>query len=166
MNQSERRQILIRSLLRDRPECQKIAISHGSDEQSMQKHSHLNTIIVALESTSVYSIHIANFLSSYELLMPYKPYVYCLNPKMTANYRKSYVGMKKTDDMDAFLISDFARAGRTKKCEPWRDDSGDFVSEDNRISKTGNTYLRYYLGEAANNVRRMVTELPITFFRR
>lgn len=52
--------------------------------------------------------------------MPYKPYVYCLNPKMTANYRKSYVGMEKTDHMDAFLISDFARVGRTKKCEPWR----------------------------------------------
>ena len=87
----------------------------------MQKHPHLNTIIVALESTSVYSIHIANFLASCELLMPYKPYyVYCLNPKITANYRKSYVGMDKTDHMDAFLISDFARVGRTKKCEPWR----------------------------------------------
>ena len=30
----------------------------------MRKHPDLNTIIVALESTSVYSIHIANFLSS------------------------------------------------------------------------------------------------------
>lgn len=86
----------------------------------MHKQSHLNTIVVALESTSVYSIHIANFLASCEALMPYKPYVYCLNPKMTANYRKTYVGMDKTDPMDAFLISDFARVGRTKKCEPWR----------------------------------------------
>ena len=86
----------------------------------MKKHSDLNTIIVALESTSVYSIHIANFLSTCEVLMPYKPYVYCLNPKMTANYRKTYVGMDKTDSMDAFLIADFARVGRTKKCEPWR----------------------------------------------
>ena len=98
----------------------------GADELAgkiaacIQKHPHLNTIIVALESTSVYSIHIANFLSSCELLMPYKPYVYCLNPKMTANYRKTYVGMDKTDPMDAFLIADFARVGRTKKCEPWR----------------------------------------------
>ena len=88
--------------------------------ECMKKHSDLNTIIVALESTSVYSIHIANFLSTCEVLMPYKPYVYCLNPKMTANYRKTYVGMDKTDPMDAFLIADFARVGRTKKCEPWR----------------------------------------------
>ncbi len=48
--------------------------------ECMLKHSQLNTIIVALESTSVYSIHIANFLPSCEILMPYKPYVYCLNP--------------------------------------------------------------------------------------
>ena len=88
--------------------------------ECMKKHSDLNTIIVALESTSVYSIHIANFLSTCEVLMPYKPYVYCLNPKMTANYRKTYVGMDKTDSMDAFLIADFAKVGRTKKCEPWR----------------------------------------------
>lgn len=88
--------------------------------ECMKKHSDLNTIIVALESTSVYSIHIANFLSTCEVLMPYNPYVYCLNPKMTANYRKTYVGMDKTDPMDAFLIADFARVGRTKKCEPWR----------------------------------------------
>ena len=88
--------------------------------ECMKKHSDLNTIIVALESTSVYSIHIANFLSTCEVLMPYKPYVYCLNPKMTANYRKTYVGMDKTDPMDAFLIADFARVGRTKKCESWR----------------------------------------------
>lgn len=51
--------------------------------ECMHKHSQLNTIIVALESTSVYSIHIANFLASCETLMPYKPYVYCINPKMT-----------------------------------------------------------------------------------
>ena len=88
--------------------------------ECMHKHSQLNTIVVALESTSVYSIHIANFLSSGEILMPYKPYIYCLNPKMTANYRKTYVGMDKTDPMDAFLIADFARVGRTKQCEPWR----------------------------------------------
>ena len=60
----------------------------------MNSHPNLNTIVVALESTSVYSIHIANYLSTCELLMPYKPYIFCLNPKMTANFRKSYVGIQ------------------------------------------------------------------------
>ena len=41
----------------------------------MEKHKNLDTIIIALEATSVYSIHISNFLSSSEVLMPYKPYV-------------------------------------------------------------------------------------------
>ncbi|MCD7884809.1 MAG: IS110 family transposase [Lachnospiraceae bacterium] len=98
----------------------------GADElaetvvRCMEKHPDLNTIVAVLESTSVYSIHIANFLATSELLMPYKPYVYCVNPKMTANYRKSYIGMDKTDPLDAYLIADFARVGRTKKLEPWR----------------------------------------------
>lgn len=85
----------------------------------MQKHTDLNTVVVALESTSIYSIHIANFLSSCEELMPYHPYVFCLNPKMTANYRKSFIGMNKTDLLDAFIIADFARVGRIET-DPWR----------------------------------------------
>lgn len=98
----------------------------GADELAqmisacMIQHPNLDTIVIALESTSVYSIHIANFLSASEVLMPYKPYVYCVNPKATANYRKSYISMDKTDPVDAFLIADFARVGRTKKYEPWR----------------------------------------------
>ena len=98
----------------------------GADElaamiaQCMKKHSNLVSIIVALEATSVYSVHIASFLSTSEMLMPYKPYVFCVNPKATSNYRRSYIGMEKTDPTDAFLIEDFARVGRTKKLEPWR----------------------------------------------
>ena len=51
----------------------------------MQKHKHLDTLLIVLESTSVYSVHISNFLASSEVLMPYKPYVFCVNPKATAN---------------------------------------------------------------------------------
>ena len=54
-----------------------------------------------------------------EELMPYHPYAICLNPKMTANYRNSFIGMNKTDLLDAFMIADFARAGRIET-EPWR----------------------------------------------
>lgn len=34
--------------------------------------------------------------------------------------------MEKTDPIDAFLIADFARVGRTKKLEPWR--GGQFIA--------------------------------------
>ena len=79
----------------------------------------LNFVVIALESTSFYSTHIANFLSSNEVLLAYSPMVYCLNPKTIANYRKSFVDMDKTDPLDAYIIADFARCGRIKS-QPWR----------------------------------------------
>jgi transposase len=79
----------------------------------------LQYVVIALESTSFYSTHIANFLSSNEILLAYTPMVYCLNPKTIANYRKSFVDMDKTDPLDAFIIADFARCGRITS-QPWR----------------------------------------------
>ena len=79
----------------------------------------LKYVVIALESTSFYSTHVANFLSSNETLLFYKPMVYCLNPKSIANYRKSFVDMDKTDPLDAYVIADFARVGRITS-EPWR----------------------------------------------
>ena len=79
----------------------------------------LKYVVIALESTSFYSTHIANFLSSHEQLLFYKPLVYCLNPKSVANYRKSFVDMDKTDPLDAFIIADFARCVRITS-QPWR----------------------------------------------
>ena len=81
--------------------------------------SHFTTAVIALESTSFYGIHIANYLSADESLSAYGPYVYCLNPKMVSNYRKSFIGIGKTDPTDAFVIADFARVGRIST-EPWR----------------------------------------------
>lgn len=82
-------------------------------------HSEFSEVAIALESTSFYSIHIANFLSSDINLIPYKPFVFCLNPKTVANYKKSFIGLSKTDLIDAFVIADFARVGRITN-EPWR----------------------------------------------
>jgi transposase len=78
----------------------------------------LKFVVIALESTSFYSTHIANFLASNELLLAYNPLVYCLNPKTIANYRKTFVDMDKTDPLDAYIIADFARCGRITS-EPW-----------------------------------------------
>uniref|UniRef100_UPI00126A2DDB transposase n=1 Tax=Robinsoniella peoriensis TaxID=180332 RepID=UPI00126A2DDB len=41
----------------------------------------------------------------------------------------------------------------------WRKcDSGDFSSDDDPITSAGNAYLRYYLCEAANTLRRHIPE--------
>ncbi len=79
----------------------------------------VNKLMVALESTSFYGIHIANYLSSCEALMPFHTHVYCVNPKMIANYKKSYIDVGKNDAIDAFIIADFARVGRINTA-PWR----------------------------------------------
>lgn len=79
----------------------------------------INNLVVALESTSFYGVHIANYLSSCELLMPFNTHVYCINPKMIANYKKSFIGLGKNDNIDAFIIADFARVGRITS-SPWR----------------------------------------------
>lgn len=85
----------------------------------LSAHPEFKETAIALESTSFYSIHIANYLSSDINLLPFKPFVFCLNPKTVANYKKSFIGISKTDPIDAFVIADFARVGRIAT-EPWR----------------------------------------------
>lgn len=83
------------------------------------ENNDFKTTIISLESTSFYGVHIANFLSSSQILMPYNPYVYCLNPKEVANYKDSFNALDKNDGIDSFVIADFARVGRIHT-EPWR----------------------------------------------
>jgi len=45
-------------------------------------------------------------------------------------------------------------------------DSGDFTSEDNKMSKAGSPYLRYYLGEAANSIRKHSPEYADFYARK
>ena len=47
-----------------------------------------------------------------------------------------------------------------------KSDSGNFTSEDNKMSKAGNPYLRYYLGEATNSVRKHVPEYAAFYARK
>ncbi|NLM05911.1 MAG: IS110 family transposase [Tissierellia bacterium] len=79
----------------------------------------LKFLVIALEATSFYSTHIANFLSCHEDLLPYGVLVYILNPKTTSSYRKSFVDMDKNDFLDAYVIADFARCGRITS-SPWK----------------------------------------------
>ncbi len=77
-------------------------------------------IIAVLESTGIYSAHIATYLSASEKLFPYHIEVYCINPKISKNYRASFADMDKTDPKDAFILSDLARVGRTNSMTPFK----------------------------------------------
>lgn len=77
-------------------------------------------VIIVLEATGIYSIHIATYLSVSEKLSPYNTLVYCLNPKSTSNYQRSFTDLDKTDPNDAFMLADFARVGRTNSLTPYK----------------------------------------------
>jgi transposase len=77
-------------------------------------------VIAVLESTGIYSAHIATYLSASEVLFPYHIEVYCINPKISKNYRSSFSDMDKTDPKDAFILADLARVGRTKSMNPFK----------------------------------------------
>jgi transposase len=80
----------------------------------------LINVIIVLEATGIYSIHIATYLSVSEKLTPYNILVYCLNPKSTSNYQRSFTDLDKTDPNDAFMLADFARVGRTNSLTPYK----------------------------------------------
>ena len=64
--------------------------------------------------------------------------------------------LSKIGDLTAFHSSD--ALARHAGLYWLKNDSGDFTFEDNAVSKAGNPYLRYYLGDAANSVRKHVPE--------
>lgn len=76
------------------------------------------SVVIVLESTGMYSFHIATYLSSSELLANYSVLVYCINPKTSQNYRKSFSEMDKTDPKDAYILADMARIGKVKDLTP------------------------------------------------
>lgn len=80
----------------------------------------LSHILITMESTSLYFFHIANQLSMDEELKQFHASVFCVNPKMIANYKKSFNERSKNDPKDAWLIADFARVGRCKNLSEWR----------------------------------------------
>ena len=77
------------------------------------------SIIIGLESTGFYGVHIANYLSTCQMLAPFSTKVYCLNPKEVAKYKESFNSLDKNDGIDSFVIADFARVGRINT-QPWR----------------------------------------------
>lgn len=87
--------------------------------QVLEQHHEFHSVIIGLESTGFYGVHIANYLSTCERLAPFSTKVYCLNPKEVAKYKESFNSLDKNDGIDSFVIADFARVGRIK-IQPWR----------------------------------------------
>lgn len=87
--------------------------------QVLSQHHEFKAVIISLESTGFYGVHIANYLSTSEKLAPFSTRVYCLNPNEVKQYKKPFNSLDKNDGIDSFVIADFARVGRIHT-EPWR----------------------------------------------
>ena len=85
----------------------------------LEANSQFKYLLIAMESTSFYGVHVANYLSTSDRLKPYAVKVFCLNPKEVSNYKKSFTGLGKNDGLDSFIVADFIRVGRVA-IEPWR----------------------------------------------
>lgn len=72
----------------------------------LEQHHEFHSVIIGLESTGFYGVHIANYLSTCERLAPFSTRVYCLNPKEVAKYKKSFNSLDKNDGIDSFVIAD------------------------------------------------------------
>jgi transposase len=83
------------------------------------EHKEFKYVIIGLESTAFYGVHIANYLSTCEKLAPFSTKVYCLNPKAVSKYKDTFNSLDKNDGIDSFVIADFARVGRIR-IKPWR----------------------------------------------
>lgn len=77
------------------------------------EHNHqFKFVVIGMEATDFYGVHLANYLSSSDLLAPFSVRVYCLNPKEVKNYKKSFKNIGKNVGIDSYVIADFARVGR------------------------------------------------------
>jgi transposase len=67
---------------------------------------------LAAEATGWYWWHFFVSLEASPFLQPYDLHLYALNPRLTANFKKTYGDMDHTDTTDAFVIADRLRMGR------------------------------------------------------
>lgn len=83
-----------------------------SNVLSCLQQNNFKYVVFNMESTSFYSFHLCCVLATSIELAKFKPLVYCLNPKVIAAYRESFVRLDKTDPLDARVICDYARVGK------------------------------------------------------
>lgn len=87
--------------------------------QVLSQHHEFHAVLIGLKSTGFYGVHIANYLSTSEKLVPFCTRVYCLNPNDVKQYKKSFNSLDKNDGIDSFVIADFTRVEHIHT-EPWR----------------------------------------------
>jgi hypothetical protein len=112
----------------------------------------INSVIIGLESTSVYGDHLAASLRRDEFLSQIDGSVHVLNAKQVAKFKESYADLQKNDVVDAFVIADYLRFGRISK---------EVHMDEKYIALRNLTRARF---QAAQNLTREKTRFVETLF--
>lgn len=92
---------------------------------------------VGAEATGWYWFHFFLALSQNPVLNQWPVTLYPFNPRLTANYKKSFSDLDKTDAIDAFVVADRLRLGR--------DLPAPFTFDDDALSLRMLTRYRYHV---------------------
>ena len=111
-----------------------------------------NSVIIGLESTSIYGDHLAASLRQDEFLSHIDGSVHVLNAKQVAKFKESYADLQKNDTVDAFVIADYLRFGRI---------SNEVHMDEKYITLRNLTRARF---QAAQNLTREKTRFVETLF--
>jgi len=131
----------------------------GADElQSKLRRTLLDTdysrITIGMESTSVYSDHLAAYLRNDEFLRKWECTVYVINAKNINNFKKSYPELPKTDNIDTLIIADYLRFGRLTKS---------VAHDEKHLALRNLTRARF---QAAQNLSREKTRFLETLYKK
>lgn len=75
----------------------------------------LDTVVIGLESTSVYGDNLVYFLREDATLSSFNKKIHVLNPRQVKKFHDAYNDLPKNDYVDSFVIADCLRFGRINK---------------------------------------------------
>lgn len=105
-----------------------LANSHVGSSQlakrifSIMTSESLDTVLIGLESTSIYGNNLVYFLREDATLASFNRTIHVLNPKQIKKFKDSYNDLPKNDYVDSFVIANRLRFGRINK-EIYMEDS-------------------------------------------
>lgn len=76
------------------------------------EEGHYQQLQIGAEATGLYWLHFCMTLSQDPTLNQWPLTLYAVNPRLTANYKKSFSDLDKSDGIDAFVVADRLRMGR------------------------------------------------------
>lgn len=82
----------------------------------------LSQVVIGMEATSVYGDNLMRFLQQDAAIGRFERKLHVLNPKQVKNFKDAYPDLPKNDTVDAFVIADHLRFGRTTKEVSFMDD--------------------------------------------